>query len=67
MVFCLCGQDFRSSSVDLRIRSTEDCWLAGGKGEGLLSSDHNLFLAKPWCSSKPKFANCNRHITITSA
>ena len=28
-----------------------------GKGEGDLSTDHNLFLANPCCSSVPRFEN----------
>lgn len=60
----LCGQVFRSSSVDFDIRSTVDWLVAEGNGEGSLSTDHNLFLANPCCSSKPKFPIYNMHATV---
>lgn len=54
----LWGQILRSSSVDFKTRSTEDCLLAGGgRGEGSSSRDQNLLRANPCRSSPPKFPN----------
>jgi len=53
----LWGHIFKSSSVDFNTKSTVDCWLAGGRGEGSLSSDQNLLRANPCRSSAPKFPN----------